>query len=68
MVILGCKQLFYFKEMFTLALEKFAIPGEAQFPLNAFYEKPKNSAEADEMRKYLTQVKPIQKKNKNSKI
>jgi actin related protein 2/3 complex subunit 3 len=29
------------QEMFTLALERFALPGEADFPLNAFFEKPK---------------------------
>ena len=45
------------QEMFTLALERFALPGEADFPLNAFYERPGSSAETDELRKYLTQVR-----------
>ena len=44
------------QEMFTQALERFALPGEADFPLNAFYEKPKSAAESDDLRKYLTQV------------
>ena len=41
--------------MFTQALERFALPGEADFPLNAYFEKPKFN-EADELRKYFTQV------------
>ena len=43
--------------MFTLALEPFALPGDADFPLNAFYERPGGAGEADELRKYLTQVR-----------
>ena len=31
--------------------------GEAEFPLNAFYERPKSNAESDEMRKYFTQLR-----------
>ena len=43
------------QEMFSMALESFALPGEAGFPLNAFFAKP-NKNEADELKKYLTQV------------
>jgi actin related protein 2/3 complex subunit 3 len=31
--------------MNTLAISKYYIPGEAQFPLNAVYAKPANAAE-----------------------
>ena len=47
------------QEMFTQALERFSLPGDADFPLNAFYERPKSAAEADELRKYLTQVEKL---------
>ena len=43
------------QEMFSMALEQFALPGEAGFPLNAFFNKP-NKNEADELKKYFTQV------------
>lgn len=33
------------KEMQSLAISKFSIPGEAQFPLNAMYSKPANRPE-----------------------
>ena len=29
------------QDMFSLALQNFALPGDADFPLNAFFEKPK---------------------------
>eukprot|EP00095_Tigriopus_kingsejongensis_P009533 snap_masked-scaffold260_size234135-processed-gene-0.2 protein:Tk09533 transcript:snap_masked-scaffold260_size234135-processed-gene-0.2-mRNA-1 annotation:"arp2 3 complex 21 kd" len=45
------------QEMFSQALEKFSLPGEADFPLNAFFEKPKSNAESEELRKYLTQIR-----------
>ena len=44
------------QDMFSAALEPFSIPGEAGFPLNAFYSKPQGS-EAEEMKKYLVQVR-----------
>jgi len=44
------------QEMFSMALESFALPGEAGFPLNAFFTKP-NRNEADELRKYFTQLR-----------
>ena len=43
------------QEMFSAALEPFALPGEAGFPLNAFYTKP-NGSEAEDMKKYFVQV------------
>ena len=33
------------KEMQTLAIARFSLPGEAQFPLNAMYTKPSNRNE-----------------------
>jgi len=34
------------KEMQTLAIANFTIPGDPKFPLNAMYQKPANKAEA----------------------
>ena len=31
--------------------------GEADFPLNAFFERPKSNAESDELRKYFIQLR-----------
>lgn len=33
-------------EMFSLAISKFDIPGDAGFPLNSVYAKPNNAGEA----------------------
>jgi len=33
------------KEMHSLAISRFFLPGEAQFPLNAMYSKPANRQE-----------------------
>ena len=33
------------KEMYTLGISNFPIPGERGFPLNAMYTKPANRAE-----------------------
>ena len=33
------------KEMYTLGISNFPIPGEAQFPLNAIFVKPSNRNE-----------------------
>jgi ARP2/3 complex ARPC3 (21 kDa) subunit. len=43
-------------EMYSLALAKFDLPGEAGFPLNSVYAKPQSQNEADLMKNYLTQV------------
>ncbi|KAF0290732.1 Actin-related protein 2/3 complex subunit 3 [Amphibalanus amphitrite] len=45
------------QEMYTLAISRFDIPGEAGFPLNSVYGKPKDDTEADQMRQYLTQLR-----------
>ena len=45
------------QEMYTLAVNKFALPGESDFPLNAFFEKPKSNSEKEELRKYFTQIR-----------
>lgn len=45
------------KEMATLAIIVFDIPGDAKFPLNAMYGKPQNSSEADQCRSYMTQLR-----------
>lgn len=45
------------QEMYSLAISKFDIPGEAGFPLNAVYAKPSSPSEADLMRQYLQQIR-----------
>nr|XP_058944022.1 actin-related protein 2/3 complex subunit 3-like [Pocillopora verrucosa] len=45
------------KEMTTLAMANFVIPGDNGFPLNAMYSKPSSKAEADSTRAYLTQLR-----------
>lgn len=45
------------KEMQSLAISKFSIPGEGQFPLNAMYSKPANRQEEDTMRAYIQQLR-----------
>ncbi|ELT90587.1 hypothetical protein CAPTEDRAFT_171381 [Capitella teleta] len=45
------------KEMNTLALARFYLPGEAQFPLNGMYARPANRQEEDNMRAYLQQIR-----------
>ncbi|CAE6451872.1 unnamed protein product [Rhizoctonia solani] len=41
----------------TLAVESFAIPGDAGFPLNAHYQSPASRLDGDYLRTYLTQVR-----------
>lgn len=45
------------KEMHTLAISTYYIPGDARFPLNAMYLKPKNRQEEDTMRSYILQLR-----------
>jgi actin related protein 2/3 complex subunit 3 len=45
------------KEMQSLAIARFYLPGEAQFPLNAMYTKPANKADEDTMRAYFQQLR-----------
>jgi len=44
------------QDMYSMAIEKFSLPGEADFPLNGFFKKPSRSEE-DELKKYLTQLR-----------
>ncbi|NWT41293.1 ARPC3 protein, partial [Uria aalge] len=45
------------KEMYTLGITNFPIPGEPGFPLNAIYAKPANKQEEEVMRAYLQQLR-----------
>ncbi|KER31502.1 hypothetical protein T265_02272 [Opisthorchis viverrini] len=47
------------KELASLALARFDIPGDPGFPreLNSLYAKPKNQSESDTMRNYITQLR-----------
>jgi len=44
-------------EMYTLAISRFPIPGEAGFPLNSVYAKPKNDQETELYQQYLLQLR-----------
>ncbi|CAB4042275.1 Actin-related 2 3 complex subunit 3 [Paramuricea clavata] len=41
------------KELQTLAVTAFDIPGDSKFPLNAMYQKPNSRQESDQMRQYM---------------
>ncbi|CAD7684491.1 unnamed protein product [Nyctereutes procyonoides] len=45
------------KEMYTLGITNFPIPGEPGFPLTAIYAKPANKQEDEVMRAYLQQLR-----------
>jgi len=45
------------KTLNTLAVDSFAIPGDAAFPLNAHYTPPASRADADHLRNYLVQAR-----------
>ncbi|WOO85511.1 Actin-related protein 2/3 complex subunit 3 [Vanrija pseudolonga] len=45
------------KQLSTLAVDNFALPGEPGFPLNSMYHAPANRTEADALRSYLTQTR-----------
>lgn len=45
------------KEMYTLGITNFPIPGEPGFPLNAIYAKPASKQEDETMRAYLQQLR-----------
>ncbi|XP_065830496.1 actin-related protein 2/3 complex subunit 3-like [Oscarella lobularis] len=45
------------KEMNTLGLGNFPIPGDPRFPLNAFYQKPKDKNETDQLQQYFLQLR-----------
>ncbi|CAO1624458.1 unnamed protein product [Jaminaea pallidilutea] len=45
------------KQLSTLAVDNFALPGDAGFPLNALYAPPQDRSEAEALRAYLTQAR-----------
>ncbi|KAI8129075.1 hypothetical protein FF38_04615 [Lucilia cuprina] len=45
------------QEMYSLAISKFDLPGEAGFPLNAVYAKPQTAQDSELMRQYLLQLR-----------
>ncbi|XP_002127960.1 actin-related protein 2/3 complex subunit 3-A-like [Ciona intestinalis] len=45
------------KELYTLAVSPYDIPGDPGFPLNAMYSKPQSRAEADQMKAYIGQLR-----------
>eukprot|EP00299_Pterocystis_sp_00344_P008218 c3029_g1_i1.p1 GENE.c3029_g1_i1~~c3029_g1_i1.p1 ORF type:complete len:189 (-),score=35.79 c3029_g1_i1:52-585(-) len=45
------------KILFALAMEEFSKPGEAAFPVSAFFEAPKNKDEGETWRLYMKQMR-----------
>ena len=45
------------KELQTLAVMAFDIPGDPKFPLNAMYQKPNTRQDSDQMRQYMVQLR-----------
>lgn len=45
------------KQLATYSVDSFALPGDANFPLNSLYAPPASRADADALRSYLTQVR-----------
>ncbi|XP_015669136.1 actin-related protein 2/3 complex subunit 3 [Protobothrops mucrosquamatus] len=45
------------KEMYTLGITNFPMPGEPGFPLNALYARPSSKQEEEVMRGYLQQLR-----------
>ncbi|KAL7419322.1 subunit of the Arp2/3 complex [Cryptotrichosporon argae] len=45
------------KALATLAVDHFALPGDAGFPLNSMYHAPASRQDADALRSYLTQTR-----------
>ncbi|EAA59687.1 hypothetical protein AN8065.2 [Aspergillus nidulans FGSC A4] len=45
------------KALTNVALDNFAIPGDASFPLNQAFEPPRDRQDAETLRSYLTQVR-----------
>lgn len=39
------------------ALVRFSMPGDSDFPLNAYFQKAKNANESEELKQYLTQLR-----------
>ncbi|CAM0134967.1 subunit of the Arp2/3 complex [Umbelopsis sp. WA50703] len=45
------------KQLSTLAVSNFAIPGDATFPLNAMYSPPRERSQQDQLRQYIQQLR-----------
>ncbi|KAL1996663.1 hypothetical protein VTN49DRAFT_7528 [Thermomyces lanuginosus] len=45
------------KVLINTALDQFAIPGDASFPLNQAFERPRDRQDAEQLRQYLSQVR-----------
>ncbi|ORZ02901.1 putative ARC18-subunit of the Arp2/3 complex [Syncephalastrum racemosum] len=45
------------KQLNSLAVSNFAIPGDPNFPLNAMYATPTDRYQADQMRQYVQQLR-----------
>ncbi|KAG0177138.1 subunit of the Arp2/3 complex [Apophysomyces sp. BC1034] len=45
------------KQLQTLAVSNFALPGDPSFPLNAMYAPPADRVQADQMRQYVQQLR-----------
>lgn len=45
------------KQLQTYAVDNFALPGDANFPLNSLYAPPQSRADADVLKSYLTQAR-----------
>ncbi|KAL4882244.1 actin-related protein 2/3 complex subunit 3 [Aspergillus karnatakaensis] len=45
------------KALTNVALDSFAIPGDASFPLNQAFEPPRDRQDAEALRSYLSQVR-----------
>jgi actin related protein 2/3 complex subunit 3 len=45
------------KNLYNLAIQNFAVPGDRNFALAGFVTNPANRAEADQIRQYLTQLR-----------
>ena len=54
------------QEMYSLAIARFDIPGDAGFPLNGVYAKPQTPEQADLMRQYFLQVRLPVRRNISS--
>lgn len=45
------------KQLSSHAIDGFALPGDANFPLSSLYSAPASRADADALRQYLTQAR-----------
>lgn len=45
------------KALQNAALDRFALPGDSAFPLNALYQPPKDRNDAEALRGYISQMR-----------